>query len=75
MKTLYYFIIILILTPNILFSQKVYDSLKTRTIDEIYFIIKTVIDKEKLDKNCGLAMTPEENYNIDIVDSIYLKLF
>ena len=73
MKTLFYFLAILILTPSISIGQKVNEISKTTSIDEFYSIIKTVIIKENLNKEYGIEITPQENCNLNEVDSIYLK--
>jgi len=67
--TVRYLIIIFFLTPFALFGQTVNDSLS----NDIYAIIKSVIIKEKINKNHGLVLTPEINCNINQEDTAYLN--
>jgi len=67
--TVRFLIIIFILTPFALFGQTGNDSLA----NDIYAIIKVIIKKEKINKNHGLALTPEKNCNINQEDTAYLQ--
>ncbi len=67
------FIIIFILTPFAIFGQTGKDSLKESLSNDIYAIIKTVIKKEKINKNRGLDLTPQKNCNINQDDTAYLQ--
>jgi hypothetical protein len=70
--TVRFLIIIILLTPFALFGQASKDSLNVSLSKDIYSIIKTVIKKEKINKNHGLALTPEKNCNINQEDTAYL---
>jgi hypothetical protein len=67
------YIIIFLLTPFVLFGQTNGAGLKEGLSKDIYSIIKTVIKKEKLNKNYVPVLTPEKSCNINQADTTYLQ--
>jgi len=66
-------IIIIALTPFVLFGQTNSDSLNQSLSKDIYSIVKTIIKTEKINRNSGLTLTPDKNCNINQDDTTYLQ--